>query len=135
MSLSSNKSTASSAQRGWISERPLPVCVLLSTSSTQRGWISERPLPVCVLLSSSSALIPLVVICKCGNTNYHKKINTCRQRTQQTTIYVVHPNVGLRPPSAGIDYLIIQLMEITDRSHSSQTHSQPLRAYKFIAIY
>jgi hypothetical protein len=42
----------------------------------QRGLFSERLLPVCVLLSSSSALIPLVVICKCGNTNYHKTINT-----------------------------------------------------------
>ena len=56
-------------------------------------------------------------------------------KTKNATIYVVHPNVGLRPPSAGIDYLIIQLMEITVKSHSSQTLSQPLRAYKFIAIY
>ena len=35
-------------------------------------------------------------------------------QTQNTAIYVVHPKVGLRPPSIGIGLLIIQLMEITD---------------------
>ena len=44
-------------------------------------------------------------------------------QTKNTTIYVVHPNVGLRPPSIGIDYLIIKLMEITVGSHSSLKHT------------
>jgi hypothetical protein len=44
-----------------------------------------------------------------------------QMQTKNTTIYVVHPNVGLRPPRIDINYLIIQLMEITVKSHSSLT--------------
>jgi hypothetical protein len=58
--------------------------------------------------------ITLCCNCQCGKHNYHKTNNTNANR-KDTAIYVVHPNVGLRPPSIGIGYLIIQLMEITDK--------------------
>jgi hypothetical protein len=44
--------------------------------------------------------------------------------------YVVHPNVGLRPPSRGIGCLIIQIKEITTTHSLLISHScLPLRAY------
>ena len=60
-----------------------------------------------------SALIPLVVIANAEKHNYHKN-QTIQMQATKTAIYVVHPKVGLRPPSIGIGLLIIQLMEITD---------------------
>ena len=69
-------------------------------------------------LLSSSALIPLVVIVNAENTITNKTNNT-NASNKDTAIYVVHPNVGLRPPSIGIGHLIIQPMEITDGSQSS----------------
>jgi len=72
-------------------------------------------------VATRAPCVASVVICKCGNTNYHKTINT--NADKNTVIYVVHPNVGLRPPSIGIGYLIVQLMEITVGSHSSLTYT------------
>jgi hypothetical protein len=58
--------------------------------------------------------------------------NTITQ-IRNTEIYMVHPNVGVRPPSRGIDFLIIQIMEITT---ASLMLSQPLWAYmKIILMY
>jgi hypothetical protein len=66
-----------------------------------------------------SALIPLVAIVNAENTiTIRIKQYKCKQQRQQQ-VYVVHPNVGLRPPSIGIGHLIIQPMEITDGSQSS----------------
>ena len=69
-------------------------------------------------LLSSLALIPLVVIVNAENTITNKTNNT-NASNKDTTIYVVHPNVGLRPPSIGIGHLIIQPIEITDGFQSS----------------
>jgi hypothetical protein len=82
-------------------------------------------LPVCVILSSSAQRGSDTTCCnyQCGKHNYHKTNNTNANR-KDTSIYVVHPNVGLRPPSIGIGYLIIQLMEITDKlTPLRHTHS------------
>jgi hypothetical protein len=80
-----------------------------------------------------SALIPLVVIVNAENTITNKTNNT-NASNKDTVIYVVHPNVALRPPSIGIGHLIIQPMEITDglTPLTSQSHSEPLRAYNYI---
>ena len=64
-------------------------------------------------LLNSSALIPLVAIVNAENTITNKTNNT-NESNKDTTIYVVHPNVGLRPPRIGIGHLIIQPMQITD---------------------
>jgi hypothetical protein len=85
--------------------------------------------------ASSSALSSDTTCCncQCGNNNYHK--------TNNTNANTKHNNLRGSPKrwatstkhwyrlsyySANGDYR---------QAHSSQTHSQPLRAYKFIAIY
>jgi hypothetical protein len=58
-----------------------------ASSSAQRGWISERSLLVCVLFSTSLAPIPLVVIANAEKHNYHKnqKIQMQATKTQRFT--------------------------------------------------
>jgi hypothetical protein len=51
-----------------------------------------------------------------------------------TRFHVVHPNVGLRPPSIGIGCLIIQIMEITSAHSHSVSHSR-LCLYGLTCIY
>jgi hypothetical protein len=74
-----------------------------------------------------------VVIVNAENTITNKTNNT-NASNKDTAIYVVHPNVGLRPPSIGIGHLIIQPMEITDGSQSSH-FSVTLSASTGIQLY
>jgi hypothetical protein len=74
----------------------------------------KKPASPVGIFSIKSVAPSLCCNCQCGKHNYHK-INNTYANKEDTTVYVVHPNVGLRPPSIGIGHLIIQLMEITDR--------------------
>ena len=127
--ISSNKSTVSLQQQidGFLGSTRRLGLFRSASSSAQRGWISERPLPVCVLLSATSALIPLVVIANAEKHNYHKN-QTIQMQTTKTVGWATSTKHRYRSSyySANGDYR---------QAHSSQTHSQPLRAYKFIAIY
>jgi hypothetical protein len=126
-------------RRSLCEEPPAPMKKKTLPSSNPRNLsnttISTQPL----LASDSSSLqpppqIPFVILVNVENTNIIRQTQSHRNKRQR--FHVVYSNVELRPPSRGIDCLIIYIMEIYNKfTHTSLFVLASTGIQKFIVIY